>query len=217
LERNTTFAVGHLSLGYIFAKGTAKLLQRDINLPLIFLLSLIPDVDIVIRGIEHRTITHSIIMSTIAFLPIFAVYSARATPYLVALAQHSMVGDFITGGVLGRGAMLLWPLSTTWYGLPIGIGSQTNIIIEWTSFLLAMAIMIKSKDLQKMLKGTALGLVLTLPILAVLLPSFAGFPLAVPYGLLVPHLVYLVLFAFSVLNVLRAALAPLRGLRFKAQ
>jgi membrane-bound metal-dependent hydrolase YbcI (DUF457 family) len=199
------FAVGHLSLGYLLAKGSAKLLKQEINLPLIFLLSLIPDIDIIIPGVEHRTITHSIIVAIIAFLPFFTLYKTKSAPYFIALAQHSLIGDFITGGTYAQGTQILWPITSASYGLPILVFSITNIILEWSSFLAAGAVMLKTKDMQKLLKGQLSHLSLSIPALTVLLPSFVHFPLAVPPELLIPHVIYLIIFALSIINVFKSA------------
>ncbi len=201
------FAVGHLSLGYIFAKTSAKLLKQEINPPLIFVLSLIPDVDILIPGIEHRTITHSIIAFAIVFLPFFAFYKAKTIPYFLALVQHSLVGDFITGGAYRGGTQLFWPISSSFYGLPLSVFSITNIVLEWSSLLVAGGIMLKTKDLQKLLKGQVSHLSLSVPTLTVLLPSFLHFPLSVPIELLIPHLLYLALFTLSILNFWKLVLS----------
>jgi membrane-bound metal-dependent hydrolase YbcI (DUF457 family) len=196
------FAVGHLSLGYLFAKGAAKLLKQEINLPLIFLLALIPDIDLLIPGVEHRTITHSLITAAVIFVPLLIQYRRRALPYFIALAQHSLVGDFIIGET-----QLLWPITSTWYGLGISIFSPTNIIVEWSSFLVAVAIMLKTKDLHNLLKGQLLHLSLSVPILTVLLPAFIHFPLSVPLPLLIPHLAYFALFILSIVNILKSLLS----------
>lgn len=201
------FAVGHLSLGYLFAKGSAKLLKQDINLALVFLLSLIPDIDLIIPGVEHRTITHSIIVLTTLSLPFFTIYKTKAIPYFIALAQHSLIGDYITGGTRSEGALLLWPLTSTSYGLPITIYSITNLTLEWGSFLVALAVMLKTKDLQGLLKGKLSHVSLLVPTLTVLLPSFLRFPLEVPPELLLPHVVYLVLFVLSILSVFKSFLS----------
>ncbi len=200
------FAVGHLSLGYLFAKASAKSLKQEVNLPLIFLLSLIPDIDIIIPGIEHRTITHSIIISAIAFLPLFTHYKAKAIPYFIALVQHSIIGDIITGGTNAGGTQLLWPITSTFYGLPVTVFSTFNIVIEWTSFLAAITLMMRTKDMQKLLKGKLSHLFISVPALTILLPTFIHFPLPVPLTLLVPHLTYLVLFTISIANVSRTVL-----------
>jgi len=195
------FAVGHLSLGYLFSRGSAKLLGTEINLPLVFLLSLIPDIDIIIPILEHRTITHSIIVAILLFLPLFAFCRNKAVPYFIALAQHVIVGDFLTGGTYGGGTQIFWPLTSANYGLPIGILSGTNIAIEWGSFLVAIAVMLQTKDLQKLLKSRLWTLSLFVPTLTVLLPPFLHFPLSVPLVLIIPHLVYLGLFALAIVTV----------------
>ncbi|MCK4478476.1 hypothetical protein KAU88_08140 [Candidatus Bathyarchaeota archaeon] len=54
-------------------------LKQEVNLPLVLLLSMIPDVDILIPGVEHRTITHSIITATAIFTPLFIRYRTEIT------------------------------------------------------------------------------------------------------------------------------------------
>ena len=54
-------------------------MKQEVNLPLVFLFSLIPDVDILIPGVEHRTITHSIITATAIFTPLFIRYRTEIT------------------------------------------------------------------------------------------------------------------------------------------
>ena len=198
------FAIGHLSLGYLLAKGSARLLKQDVNLALIFLFSLLPDVDIIIPGVQHRTITHSIVFLALMSLPFFLLYKTTAIPYFTALAQHSLVGDFLTGGARGEGTLILWPISLTPYGLPIRVLDPINVTLEWCSFLVAIIVMLKTRDLQKLLKGQISHLSLSVPMLTVLLPSFLQFPLAVPVALLIPHLVYLVLFSLAIFNVLKS-------------
>lgn len=200
------FAVGHLSIGYLLAKATGKLLKQEVNLPLVFVLSLLPDADLLIPGLQHRTITHSIIISIIIFLPVFALFKGKAVPYFAALAQHSLIGDFVTGGRYGEGAQLLWPITSSSYGVPISILSTANIALELSSFLVAVVIMLKTKDIQKLLRGNLAHLALTVPTLTVLLPTFLYFPLSVPAELLVPHLAYLFLFLLSIANAFRTAL-----------
>lgn len=198
------FAVGHLSLGYLFAKGSAKLLKTEVNIPLVFVLSLLPDVDILIPGVAHRTITHSLILALVLSLPFFMLYKTKAIPYFAALAQHSLVGDLLTGGTRGEGIQIFWPLTSNHYGLPISVFSTTNIILEWSAFLVAIAIMLKTKDLQKLLRGQMSHLSLSVPALTVLLPPFLSFPIASPTELILPHVAYLTLFALSLLNVFRS-------------
>jgi hypothetical protein len=56
------YAVGHFALGYLTSKIASKSLNVNINLPLIFLASVLPDIDLLIPGLHHRGPLHSIIV-----------------------------------------------------------------------------------------------------------------------------------------------------------
>ena len=185
------FAVGHFALGYLTGKAAAKELGVQINIPLLFLASVFPDIDILIPGLEHRGPLHSVLLFCLVFIPIFVVYSKRAVPYFVAVFQHIMIGDFIVGGDL----QLLWPLSTSVYGFEVGMGTLPHIALEWVFFLVSMAIMIKAKDILLLFKPDSSNMILAIPAMTVLLPTIISFPLYVPLSLLVPHIIYLVLLA----------------------
>ena len=191
-----------MALAYLLAKGSGKLLKVNFNIPLILVLSIIPDIDIILDyllNIEiHRGPTHSIIVAVLVFIPFFLYYRQRATPYFAALASHSIIGDFLIGGQL----QLLWPLSTSEFGLHyIAINSRINIVLEFTLFVIATAIMFKSRDIHRFFRNSKLNFILAIPIFTVLLPTFASYPLHVPLLLVLPHLFYLVLFSISVLLV----------------
>jgi len=109
------------------------------------------------------------------------------------MVQHSIIGDYITGG----GIQLLWPLNTQWYGIRIEMMGSVNIFIEWTLFLMSMTIMFKTKDVWILLQHHASNILLSIPILTILLPTLLSFPVSVPLELVIPHIIYLVLFAFS--------------------
>jgi membrane-bound metal-dependent hydrolase YbcI (DUF457 family) len=200
------FAVGHLSLGYLVAKGSAKLLKTDINLPLVFTLSLIPDIDILIPFVQHRTITHSLILTLIACLPFLLAYRTKALPYVAALAQHTLIGDVLTGGY--QGFPLFWPITSAAYGLPLDVSSPANIALEWASFVAAMIVMFKTRDLHRLLKHKVAHVALFIPISTVLLPAFFRYPMGVPPSLILPHLAYLTLFALSIFTALARAVTP---------
>ncbi len=188
------YAVGHLAIGYITGKATEKLLNIKINLPLLLLVSIISDIDLLIPGLEHRGPTHSLIILTLLFLPLFRVYGKKTAPYFVALAQHSLIGDYVTGGV-----QLLWPLTTHIYGLAFEATSLAAVVLEWGFFLASLTIMLKMKDIQKLLQRHPSNLLLSVPVATVLLPTLASFPLSVPLELILPHLAYLTLFILSIL------------------
>jgi len=188
------YAVGHMSLGYILALATSKTLRTKMNIPIVLLLSVIPDIDILIPQLQHRGPAHSIIVATIIFAPLFAIYTKRASPYYVAFIQHSLIGDYFTGGQM----QLLWPLTTQYYGLEISIRSAANITIEWTAFAAALIIMAKTGGLASLFRPRHSNLILAIPTSTVLLPTLLGFPLEVPIILVPPHIVYIAIFSASV-------------------
>jgi len=167
--------------------------KTKVNVALIFMLSVIPDVDILIPYLTHRGPTHSILMAFIFFIPIFALHHEDALPYFAALIQHSLISDFIAGGK----AQLLWPLTTQTFGLELSIKSPASITIEWLSFLTATFIMVKTKDAHLLFQPNNLNLILAIPIFTVLLPTLLAFPLEVPITLIPPHITFIALFIIS--------------------
>lgn len=175
-------------------KASAKLLKTKVNVPAALVLSVIPDIDILIPFLEHRGPTHSIITALIIFIPVFAIYRRKAAPYFLALASHSLIGDYIAGGR----TQLFWPATFNKYGIGLPIQSSTNITLEWTLFLTSTIIMLKSRDLFAFFKKKNSNLILSVPTFTVLLPTFLSFPMNVPEWLILPHLVYLAMFLASI-------------------
>ncbi|MCJ7762892.1 metal-dependent hydrolase [Candidatus Bathyarchaeota archaeon] len=190
-----------MALAYLLGKSSAKLLKVNLNIPLILVLSILPDVDILF-GVSalHRGPTHSLILALIVFIPFFALYRRKAAPYFLALISHSLISDFLIGGQL----MLFWPLTSTLFGLNdyICIRSLENIALEWALFAVSTIVMFKTGDLSSFFRNKKSNLLLTIPIGTVLLPTFVSYPLQVPILLMPPHLFYLVLFSISVLTVI---------------
>jgi len=195
------YAVGHLALGYLSGKTASKILDVKINIPLLFLASVLPDIDLLIPGLEHRGPMHSVIVFCLLFLPIFILFKKRAIPYFVALTQHSLIGDYLTGST-----QILWPITTNWYGLGMEITSPTNILMEWALFLASTAILFKTKDAWLLLRQHPSNMLLAIPVLTVLLPTLLSFPLYVSPALIIPHLIYMALFAYSILVDLKEIL-----------
>jgi membrane-bound metal-dependent hydrolase YbcI (DUF457 family) len=203
-EEKTSFAVGHMALAYLLGKASAKLLKVNLNIPLILVLSIIPDIDIlgdfIFNSEIHRGPTHSIIVAIVVFIPFFVLYRQKVMPYFAALASHSLIGDFLIGGQL----QLLWPLSTNEFGAHelgfpyINIYNPINIALEFTLFAVALVVMLKTRDLFHFFRNNKLNLILIIPIFTVLLPTFVGYPLRVPILLILPHLFYLVIFSIAV-------------------
>jgi membrane-bound metal-dependent hydrolase YbcI (DUF457 family) len=195
------FAVGHFALGYLTAKIASKPLTVNINLPLVFLASVLPDIDLLIPQLMHRGPVHSILFYIVLFFPIILFYRKKALPYFIAVIQHLIIGDYLTGGT-----QLLWPLSNAMYSLNLGIASFTNITLEWSFFLISTAIMFKTEDMLSLFKHHPTNLILSIPVLTILLPTVLSFPIYVPLVMVIPHLVYLALFGFSILSDTKAIL-----------
>jgi membrane-bound metal-dependent hydrolase YbcI (DUF457 family) len=196
-----------MALAYLLGKASAKLLKVNFNIPLILVLSIIPDIDIIfdflLKSEIHRGPTHSIIIAILVFIPFFVLFRQKAVPYFAALASHSLIGDFIIGGQI----QMLWPLSTSEFGLAelgfpyINIYNPITIALEFALFAIALIIMLKTRDLLRFFRKSKVNLILVIPIFTVLLPTFASYPISVPIWLVLPHLCYLVVFSISVLIV----------------
>ena len=187
--------MGHLALGYITGKATSKILDVDMNIPLLFLASVVSDIDLLIPGLRHRGPTHSLIIILLLFLPAFLLCGKRATPYFAAMAQHSIVGDYLTS----EGVQLLWPIAVDWYGVGFAMTSLTNVLVEWILFLTSLTIMLKAKDVWTLFQRHPSNLLLSIPVFTVLIPTLLSFPMYVPIELIIPHLIYLGIFTLSVL------------------
>jgi hypothetical protein len=195
------FAVGHLALGYLTGKTTSKLLSLDVNIPLLFIASVIPDIDLVIPGLKHRGPAHSIILLTLLLIPAFIRYRRNAISYSIALLTHPLIGDSLTGS---QGTQLLWPITTNWYGLEIHPETLASVTLEWLLFLGCITLMLTTKDLHRLFQKHQSNLLLTIPIATVLLPTVFTIPLYVPLALLIPHITYLTIFTVSIFVELKA-------------
>jgi hypothetical protein len=195
-----------MALAYLLGKPLAKALKVNLNVPLIMVLSIIPDIDVLFEGvILHRGPTHSAIIATIIFIPIFLHYKKKTVPYFVALLSHALIADFFIGGQI----TLFLPLTQAEFGLhELGIwwayfeiDSLVNVALELSLFAASIVVLVKSKDIRQFFQNKKNSLVLIIPIGTVLLPSLIGYPLTVPTLLVAPHLFFLVLFSVAVLVV----------------
>lgn len=195
------FAVGHLALGYICGFATSKTFKTNLNIPLVLLLSVIPDIDMLIPQLQHRGPTHSIITAVIIFIPFFIIYKKKATPYFTALTQHFLIGDFIVGDV-----QLFWPVNTLFYGMEIDIRSPINITAEWILFTVSVSILLKTNQIATFFKPHHSNLLLFISLPTVFLPTFLSFPLEASTWLIPPHLAYTSIFSASIIIDLFKAL-----------
>lgn len=213
------FAVGHMSLGYLLGKGSSLGLRVKVNVPLVMVLSLIPDVDIIydyLTGAQiHRGPTHSVVVAVVAFVPFFVVYGRRAFPYFLALVSHSVFGDLLGGGV-----QLLWPVSNARFGLPVyfSVFSVVSVVSELVLFVLALFVLFRSGDWRVFFSGDWSNLLLVVPVFTVLLPTLIGFPFEEPLVFSEPvlaaaHLFYLVLFLVALVVSVRVLFRRWFGVR----
>ena len=194
-EGNATFAIGHFALGYLSGKGSSSLLKVKANLPLLLTVSVLPDIDLIFRFLQHRGPTHSLITFTVLMIPFFLIYRKRAVPYYAALLSHSLIGDYFTGGV-----ELFWPISHSWFGVDIGVTSLTSVTIELILFAITLVFLVGTRDIKQLLRPGNHNLVLFIAFGAVLGPLFQfgrGYEQFLPSLLVVPSLFYLGLFAYS--------------------
>jgi membrane-bound metal-dependent hydrolase YbcI (DUF457 family) len=187
-----------MAFGYISSRTSSSLLKTKLNIPLVLMLSVLPDADLLLRGIpfiQHRGATHSILSALIVFAPFFIIYRKRAIPYFIALIQHGLVGDYIAGGRV----QLLWPLTNMYFGTSLDIRSVPNQAIEWTMFLVATILLAKMRDHKEFFKPQKSNLILIIPTLTVLLPTLLSTPIEVPAMLIPPHVFYLIMFTAAIL------------------
>jgi membrane-bound metal-dependent hydrolase YbcI (DUF457 family) len=170
-----------------------------VNLPLIFALSVLPDVDILFESeLMHRGATHSLVMISLLMVPFFVVYRKRAAPYFAVLLSHILVGDFITGG-----AELFWPLTHQTFGFfLLRIPSLSLSVVEFALFLVAAALLFKTGDLKRLVKFNKMSWVLVVPSVTVL-GSMANSGMLKETALLlfvgVPSVFFLILFGIALL------------------
>jgi len=202
-----------MAIAYLLGKGSSKRLRVNLNIPILLVLSILPDIDIiykVLTGVDiHRGPTHSIIVAVIAFIPIFIICRKKAIPYFLALISHPLIGDFFIGGRV----QLFWPLSTKEFGLHelgsyyFNIFSPVNIALELSLFAVATLILYKSGDWKTFFTSNKTNLVLIIPVVTVLLPSTIGYPFSTSLLITEPplalaHLFYLVLFSIAIIKTL---------------
>jgi hypothetical protein len=213
-----------MSIAYLLGKGSSKPLRYIPNIPLLMVLSIIPDVDIFfdfLTGSQlHRGPTHSVIVAIIAFIPLFILYRKKAIPYFLALISHPLIGDFFIGGKLE----LLWPFSNAQFGLHelggpyISIYMPIDGLIEAILFIIALVLLVKSNDWKIFFTAHTSNLLLVIPLVTVLLPSTIGYPFSESLFmfsqiLAVAHVILVALFSIAVLKTLQSMYRERKTLR----
>lgn len=140
------YPLGHIALGYLMAKTTKKVTGYSFNTPLVWFFSILPDFDVFIPIIEHRGATHSITLIAIFAIPVLLKYT-QGTPYLVAFASHSIIGDYFTS----YGTKLFWPFSNDWYkaDFTLRVGAPLETMLELTLFTIMIILIIHERYFKK--------------------------------------------------------------------
>jgi len=200
------FAIGHIALGYLTGKTAASSLKVKLNLTLVLVLSILPDIDLILTRVApdffwHRSMTHSIIVYTIIMTPFFVKYRKKAVPYYIVLLAHTLIGDYLTGGT-----ELLWPLTSNIYG--IQTLPQTGLVMlstEATLFAISFVLMIYTEDLQTLFTSRKYHLASLIPFVAILQPAIAqGLTLnrqnLTTLLLIIPSIVWLIIMFYSIVR-----------------
>ena len=183
------FAVGHMSVAYLLTRGLKRGRWQSMSIPLIWASSVLPDLDLLIPGINHMGPTHSIIFAIAAFLPLFLYKGKEVTPYFMGYASHTILGDLITNS----NVWLLWPLTQRRFEVPLPFLCKHTFSpnLELALFGLFILVFIITKDYASELYSSGTRPLFLIPFIALLVPVVFGFPLPVPLRLVPPHLVFM--------------------------
>jgi len=160
------FFEGHMVWGYLSARATSSLTKARPAMPLVLLVSILPDVDIFLEpfGIKHLTVTHAIFTWLVLFAPVFGYFGFKKTlPYFFAVLQHFLLGDAVMGPI-----PLLWPATSVSYGLSFEMKSAMDLSLEGFGFALFLGVSYRTGDLAAMFNGDPVNAWSMLPAGAVL-------------------------------------------------
>jgi membrane-bound metal-dependent hydrolase YbcI (DUF457 family) len=200
-------AVGHIALGYLAGKTSSRVLKARVDLPFVFLFSVLPDIDLFIPILKHRGPTHSFILAFLLLVALSAFFGRKGIFWSILYALH-ITADLFTGGGGGCGGVqVLWPVDRGSYSLSL----SSSPYVELTLFAVSTLIMLKAGDLKKMLRPHPHNLALIPSLAAICSPLFLEYPVAVPTELVAPHLVYLALFLIALSKDLAHHIKRTRG------
>jgi hypothetical protein len=188
-----------LALGYLTGKASGRLLNTKANVPLLLTLSVLPDVDMLILMLPHGGPTHSIILYLALAFPAILIWKKQAIPYFIAIVSHPLLGDYLTRIYPFSGVQLFYPLTSEWFAAGIKGAMFFYVYAELILFAVFLGIMFTTRDLAMLIKPHPSNWLFTIPIATALLPVFLQFPLPVPEGLVVPHIILIALLGIPVL------------------
>ena len=159
------FFLGHMAWAYVWAVTFAGKRGGKLFVPAVLMLGVMPDIDLLLEGFgfEHHTVMHSLFFWFVIFAPFLAVFRRNVVPYLVAVVQHFVFGDFLVGKV-----MLFWPFSLSYFGFTNAMTSVFDVALETSGLLLAAGIMYFNGDLKRLFSVDMRNIPMFLPLLSLL-------------------------------------------------
>ena len=184
------FAVGHISAAYLLTRGLKRVGWPSMSIPLVWAFSLLPDLDLLIPGVRHMGPTHSLLFAIVVLTFLILYRGREATPYFLAYASHTILGDMI----VYRDVQFLWPLTQRPYKIPTPFSGNPTFStnLELILFGLFLLVFIITKDYASGSHSNTTKLVTLIPITALLVPVVFSFPVHVPLRLILPHLIFMV-------------------------
>jgi len=176
-----------MSVAYLLTRGINRGRWKSMSIPIVWVCSLLPDLDLLIPGVRHMGPTHSIIFAIIAFLPLFIYKKDEVLPYFLGYASHTILGDLITN----YGTWFLWPLTQRRFSiaLPFIFRRTFSTNLELALFGFFAIIFIATRDYEKIIYSNNMSPFLLIPFVALLVPLVFKFPIPVPLPLIPPHLI----------------------------
>jgi membrane-bound metal-dependent hydrolase YbcI (DUF457 family) len=133
--------------GYVVGRTSSSILKVSVNPYLLLFLAALPDIDLLlgIVGIQHRTWTHSVLVWSVIFAPLFVMYRKRSIPYFLAPIQHIIFGD----AIVGAWNRPLYPISHFNFSLGYGLLSIENIALEAAGLGIFILLVLATKNARR--------------------------------------------------------------------
>ncbi len=199
-------ATGHTALGYIIARIASYRTKEPINIPLVWALSLAPDIDFLLPGVVHLGPTHSVVLALLVFIPFFIWKRWKAVPYFLALVSHSILGDLVTN----KAVMLLWPVSSRWVFLNVRWLFKWLLFRYYGSviFVVYLFLLFITGDHIRILNGDRYDALLVFCFLAHASPLLMGVPIKVPPLLVISHVLNMGIMVNAAVHLYRDGVEP---------
>jgi membrane-bound metal-dependent hydrolase YbcI (DUF457 family) len=140
--------LGHLAIGYFSASLVSRYTREKIVVPLVLLVSIMPDFDLFLRGIiTHRGPTHSLLIAVALFVPILLIYG-RGYAYFAALLSHLFADYFVATSAKMQ---LFWPITSVGYAAPayLRLSGVLETVVEIGLFVLMLVVIYRRTRIEK--------------------------------------------------------------------